>query len=68
MKESNIMKKRVIKKGNWWYGEVYGNWNSILFGEWTGWEEVTSNCYTSWGAKLALEKWIHENIPIEYEI
>lgn len=32
------MKTRVVKKGNWWYGEAYTKW-SIFFGleTKTGW-------------------------------
>ena len=62
------MKKRIIKVGNWWYGQVYATWNNIFCGEYTDWVDVTPNCYTYIGAKFELEKWIIQNCPKEYSI
>ena len=64
------MKARIIKNIDGSYvGEVYGNWSNWLLGtKWTGWESVTSNCMTKWGAKLELERWKRENYPEEFEI
>lgn len=54
------MKARIIKCENWWYGEIYSALNI--------WETVTPNSYTRLGAKLALNIWIKQNIPKEFEI
>jgi hypothetical protein len=63
------MKVRVKKISNFWYGQVYGEWKSILLDKhWTGWENVTENCFTYAGAWIQLKKWIHENNPKEYDI
>lgn len=55
------MKARIIKCGNWWYGQI--NQKSYI-----GWETVTLNCYTYSGAKLELNIWIKHNIPKEFQI
>lgn len=61
------MKVRVRKDGEMWIGEIYGKWESF-FSEFTGWEKVTNDCFTKFGAKLELKKWIKNNIPEEFEI
>lgn len=58
------VKVRVRKDGEFWIGEVYGTWN-ILGTKRTGWETVTSQCFTKVGAKIELFNWKRENIPDE---
>lgn len=66
------MKARVRESGNFWVGEVYGTWKTYILGipmgERTGWKQVTSNCFTKVGAKLALNLWKRTHMPEEYEI
>lgn len=62
------MRARIRKEGNFWIGEVYGNWTILFFHHYTGWISVTPNCFTKLGAKYELRKWIKENVPEEYDI
>lgn len=63
------MKCRLVNRNEWWYGEVYGNWEILLFNlEWEGWRTVTENCYTKIGAKYELWKWIKKNNIKEFEM
>lgn len=63
------MKARIVKDGNFWVGEVYGNW-SLFFGleEITGWMPVTSRCFTKIGARLELQNWKREHCSKEFEL
>lgn len=40
------MKSRVVKRGNFWVGEVHGEWTHMKDGKpeytWTGWKRITS--------------------------
>lgn len=51
------MKSRVLKIGNFWFGEVYADW--VFGGE--GWRSVTSPCFTRLGATVALKHWISQH-------
>ena len=63
------MKARIISSGNCFVGQVYGNWQNLLFGtEWKGWETVTSRCCTRLGAKLELYAWRHKHKIEEFNI
>ena len=55
-----FMKARIIKKGNFWVGEVYGTWSMMGLFDRVGWGLVTDRCYTRLGAKLQLMKWKQE--------
>lgn len=64
------MRARIVKDDYGYYiGEVYGDWsNWLLKTKWTGWNEVTKQCVTKWGAKRELEAWKRKNCPDEFEI
>ena len=64
------MKARIRQTHSGMYvGEVYGTWSNLLFGtERTGWNEVTSKCFTEWGAKLELKQWKKKNCPNEFNL
>lgn len=64
------MKVRVRKTSTGMYiGEVYGTWENLLFGtERTGWNKVTTRCFTEWGAKLELREWKKKNCPKEFDM
>lgn len=64
------MRARITRTHAGFYvGEVYGTWENWLLGtKWTGWDSVTSKCWTKWGAKLELEKWKKEHCPDEFEL
>ena len=44
------VKSRVVKVGNFWHGEVYGEWVRVKDGEpshtWVGWKRITAKCVT----------------------
>ena len=66
------MKARIVKDGNFWIGEVYGKWKRFIMGvpmdEWTGWNTVTSRCFTKTGARLELMNWKHQNCGEKFEL
>lgn len=63
------MKARLKQIGPWWYGQVYATWYNFLTDtKWTGWENVTDNCYTKLGAKIELLKWKNKHFPDEFEL
>lgn len=67
-RENKNMKARIIKRGNFWVGEIFGIWKIFGIAEREEWGAVTSSCYTRLGAKLELMKWKREHIPDEFEI
>ena len=63
------MKARIVKDGNFWVGEVYGDWNIFLgLEQIIGWMPVTSKCFTKIGARIELQNWKRENCPEEFEL
>lgn len=64
------MRARIVQdSGGYYVGEVYGAWSNWLLGtKWTGWDRVTSKCWTEWGAKLELKAWKRKNYPDEFEL
>ncbi len=60
------MKARVIYDGPFWYGEIFG---MDEFGiKNNKWNMVTMPSYIKLGASYALKRWIHKNIPDEFEV
>ena len=59
------MKARIVKPQTMYYGEVYGEWETIFYQKWTGWHKVTPACFTKWGARIELEKYKKRNSVIE---
>jgi len=62
------MKAKIIKKGCFWYGEIFATWWDMVFGEQTGWSRVTPYCLSEKKANKKLKSWIDKNIPIEKEV
>lgn len=66
------MRARIIKEGNFWIGEVYGDWEIHIYGipikEKTCWNKVTGKCFTKIGAEIELRKWKLLNCPKELTI
>lgn len=59
------MKERITCKNGMYFGEIYGIWEiryyGIHLGSYTGWERITSPCFTYPGAKLELIQWKRKN-------
>ena len=43
-------------------------WGQIFDEKEKRWKDVTSACFTEFGAKLELKQWKRKNCPIEFEI
>ena len=42
-------------------------WGQVYDEKYKYWKDVTTSCFTEWGAKRELEKWRKENCPKEFE-
>ena len=59
-RETKMIKAKVYKAGDMWYGQVYPY--QTHYGWWglasKCWQIVTEPCYTEFGAKRALKRWM----------
>lgn len=63
------MKARIIPEGNFFVGQVYGQWSNLILGtSWKGWETVTDRCFTRLGARMELMVWKNKHCAEEIEL
>lgn len=56
------MKARIVK-------EIYGLYHGEIYNDKAGlWKQVTDSCYTKWGARRLIYKYIKKEITEEFEV
>lgn len=62
------MRARIKQEHNFYVGQIYGQWTYGGLFEKEGWETVTPQCFTKWGARIELIKWKRKHVSEEFEI